>query len=528
MLNRKKKRLKYLREAWAKPVERYRNFDFISFYHNAVSKSAGQEVIDDKTWNDLEMEKLFSYMDRTTSSIGQQYLFNTLRVYEKDPADLKKRLSLISYMRENATSREELQLKLDGLNNTKSYFITSLIFGKLPDRPGLYFLIYLLPLAMLLSLFLIPFNNQFLLFAIVIGVINIIVEQVYSKNFYRYYAGFSALNNLLNCAISISGMKGARELPQTGFLLKNRHILKRLRKKIGFLAVDRSGGNEFIRMMIEYLNLVFLYDLVAFLRSLKYLESQKSIIQDTFESIAELDAAISVASFLDEVPSFAVPEFRDNREITLLDVYHPLIPNAVDNSISGIRKSVLITGSNMAGKTTFIKTVGINFILAQTLNICLAKKAVIPRLIVKSAIRREDNLEESKSYYFVEIERLLSFIELSNNGLKYLFLIDEIFRGTNTVERLSSSTAVLRYLNKENFSFVTTHDIELQELLGNTYRIFHFSEQVADHKFYFDYKIKEGTTFSGNAIKLLELKGYPAEIIKDAGSVKDILLDKNK
>jgi len=182
----------------------------------------------------------------------------------------------------------------------------------------------------------------------------------------------------------------------------------------------------------------------------------------------------------------------------------------------------------MAGKTTFIKTVGINFILAQTLNICLAKKAVIPQLIVKSAIRREDNLEESKSYYFVEIERLLSFIELSVNKLEYLFLIDEIFRGTNTIERLSSSTAVLKYLDKNNFSFVTTHDIELQELLNNSYRIFHFCEQITDHKFYFDYKIHEGTTFSGNAIKLLEIKGYPEEIINEAGSVRNLLLNKKK
>lgn len=527
MFNKNKKKLKYIREAWAKPVERFRNLDLISFYHNAVSNSGAREVVDDKTWKDLDMDKFFASMDRTTSSIGQQYLFNILKNYENDAAVLNKRLNLFTHMRGNAETRENLQLKLEGLNNTKSYFITSLIFGKLPERPVFYFLIYLLPLVMLLSLFLIPFNNQFLLFAIAIGVINIIVEQVYSKNFYRYYSGFSALNNLLNCAISISGMKGARELPQTGFLLKNRHILRRLRKKIGFLAVDRSGGNDFIRMAIEYLNLVFLYDLVAFLRALKYLESQKSIIQDTFESLAELDAAISVASFLEEIPYYSVPEFKENKAITLDQVYHPLIPDAVNNSISDIDKSVLITGSNMAGKTTFIKTVGINFILAQTLNICLAKKAVIPRLIVKSAIRREDNLEESKSYYFVEIERLLSFIELCNNGLKYLFLIDEIFRGTNTVERLSSSTAVLRYLNKNNFSFVTTHDIELQELLGNTYRIFHFSEQVADHKFYFDYKIKEGTTFSGNAIKLLVLKGYPAEIIKDAGSVKNLLLDKD-
>jgi len=115
---------------------------------------------------------------------------------------------------------------------------------------------------------------------------------------------------------------------------------------------------------------------------------------------------------------------------------------------------------------------------------------------------------------------------LSEGQNKYLFLIDEIFRGTNTIERLASSTAVLKYLDTNNKVFVTTHDIELQDLLDNNFKIFHFSEQVENGKFFFNYKIKEGPCSSGNAIKLLDIMKYPESITKEANSiVKELLLN---
>ncbi|MDP3830779.1 MAG: hypothetical protein Q8Q47_05890, partial [Ignavibacteriaceae bacterium] len=189
---------------------------------------------------------------------------------------------------------------------------------------------------------------------------------------------------------------------------------------------------------------------------------------------------------------------------------------AVSNSLQNFEKSALITGSNMSGKTTFIKTVGINFILSQTLYFSLSSELNIPKLIVKSAIHRNEDLEIGKSYFFVEIETINNFIKLGDNRGDYLFLIDEIFRGTNTIERLASSTAVLKHLDKRNKVLVTTHDIELQELLNNNFNMYHFSEQVAFEKYFFDYKIKEGPCSSGNAIKLLEIMGYPISIINDA------------
>ena len=343
MLRSKKENLKELREAWGKQVDKYRNFDLISFYHEAISKSEDKETVDDKTWLDLNLESFFSYMDRATSSIGQQFLFHMLKSYERNSDTQNKRNKTIQFLKGNHNIREDLQLKLKSVNNTKSYFISSLIFGDLPERPKLYYLLYLLPILMAISIMLIPFHNQFLMLAIGISILNIFVEHIYTKKIYRYFAGFAALNNLINCALSISKLDQIEELPEIGFLKKNRHVLKRMRKKIGFLVFDRSGGNEFIGMVIAYLNLIFLYDLTTYLRSIKYLETQKRVIQHTFESVAELDAAISIASFLEDIPYYTVPEFTQGKEISFSEVYHPLIKDAVSNSIKGVNRSVLIT-----------------------------------------------------------------------------------------------------------------------------------------------------------------------------------------
>ncbi len=526
MFFKKKKILRQLQQNWGKRIEKYRNFDLIASYHDLKSQFNKDELIDEKTWSDLNLESLFVNLDRTTGNIGQQYLYHLIREYEKDKKILNERYNLFCFFKDNAEIRENIQLKLTGLDDTKTYFISSLIFGDIPDRPRFYYLLYLLPVITIISFALIPFYNSFLLVGVGFSLINIIVNLIYSKKIYKYFSGFSGLSRLINCAEAISKINTGNKLSQIEMLKKNKSVLSRLRKKMRYIVIDKTEGNDLILMGIEYLNMVLLYDLLSYLRSIGYIKAKKEIIQQTFEIVAELDVAIAIASYLEEIPYHCVPNFIETNELTFKEIYHPLIKDAVPNTVKGINQSVLITGSNMAGKTTFIKTVGINFILAQTLNICLAKEAFFPMLTVKSAIKREDDIEQSKSYYYVEVERLLEFIELSKDKSEYLFLIDEIFRGTNTVERLSSSTAVLSYLSKSNFVFVTTHDIELQSLLNNTFKIFHFSEQVTNNHFYFDYKIKEGTTFSGNAIKLLELKGYPASVVSNANSVKEILLKK--
>jgi DNA mismatch repair ATPase MutS len=309
------------------------------------------------------------------------------------------------------------------------------------------------------------------------------------------------------------------------FLKSQRTVLMSLRKKLGYLVIDKEALHELVRISIEYLNMFFLFDLIAYYRSVDILLKSRGDIRAVFDACGTVDASIAFASYLEEVPYSSTPIFHDAQTIHFKDLYHPLIKDAVSNTVENLSGSVLITGSNMSGKTTFIKTVGISVMLSQSLHASFAKELRIPRLMVKSAIRRNESLEEGKSYFFAEIEALLEFMRLSEKKHHYLFLIDEIFRGTNTIERLASSTAVLKHLNANNTVFVTTHDIELQELLEQSFRMFHFSEQVEDGRFFFDYTIREGPCSSGNAIKLLEIMDYPASVTAEAAALAKVLKD---
>ncbi len=279
--------------------------------------------------------------------------------------------------------------------------------------------------------------------------------------------------------------------------------------------------------IIEYLNLLFLFDLRAYLRSVIIMEDHLDEIREVFEAVAELDAIISLASYMEETENLTTPKFVSKKEISFKNLYHPVVEDAVSNSVSEMNKSALITGSNMAGKTTFIKTVGVNLILAQAIYLCHASNITTFRFCIKSSIKREDNLENSKSYFFAEIEGIQHFVEFAKNNDNYLFLIDEIFRGTNTIERLATSTAVLDFLNHSNIVLVTTHDIELQYLLENKFDAYHFSEQVENGKFFFDYKIINGSYSKGNAIKLLEIMDYPEKITIRANEIANGLKEKN-
>lgn len=519
-----KKKNELLRKNWGKPIIRYRDMELIANYHNSLPKESDENLVDNKTWNDLDFDTIFAIIDRSTSGIGQQYLYHLLHKYETE-AVLKKRFELVSFFKEDNETREKVQNSLSNLSGVPSYFISYLVLCKSLPYTKYYKFFYLLSVLLPLSLILISASGIFLFVALSILVGNVIINKIYSNQIYQFYSGFSSFNSLLNSAIKISKIPTEKEIEELELLKKKRELLKSIKKKLGYLVIDKESLNELAVVVIEYLNLFFLFDLIAYNRSVNSLLKYRENMHEVFKAVAGLDAAISIASYLQETKNYSNPVFNNSGTISFEDMYHPLIKDAVPNSLRNIDKSVLITGSNMSGKTTFIKTFGVNMILSQTLYISLSNTFNIPRYEVKTSIKRNEEMEEGKSYFFVEIEAIKQFINLSGNRNKFIFLIDEIFRGTNTIERLSASTAVLKYLNVENKVFVTTHDIELQELLHNSFYMYHFSEQVEEKRFFFNYKINEGPCTAGNAIKLLEITGYPEKIINEANSiVNDILL----
>lgn len=528
MFNRKKNKLKNLRSQWGNSVDKFRNFDLIATYLEKRTDEFNSQLVDSKTWVDLNFDSIFTKLDRNITGIGEQYLYYLLHKYENDENILAERIRLIKNLKSNHNLREEIQLKLLHLNGNNSYFIPYIIFDKKLPFTKFYRLFYILSVLPLLSIILVYINSTFLFLTFGLLLVNMLINKMFSKTTDKYSAGFSALNSLIITAKALTKIKHSSAVKDLDYLKKEKTLLKKIGKKLGYLVIDPKKMDPLIGIAAEYFNVYMLMNLITYFRSVNILQKQQKNIQAVYEAVANLDVSISLASFLEETGNYSIPIFNNEKFIKFENLRHPLIDNAVPNTMKNkLSKSVLITGSNMSGKTTFIKNVGVNIMLSRTLNFCLADKFSTHRFVVKSAIEREEDLEGGKSYFFGEVDELKKFISFSENSGDYLFLIDEIFRGTNTIERLAASTAVLKYLNKQNKVLVTTHDIELQYLLQNRFEMFHFSEQVENNEYFFNYKIQKGPAKSGNAIKLLEIENYPVSLTEEAFTIVEKLIENN-
>ena len=517
--NSREKRVVELRRSWGKEVSRERNMDLIAMYHLLLAEH--RETVDDQEWQDLAMDEVFARVDRTVGMPGRQILYHQMRTYVNDDGILAERARQYATFRVEASLRENIQLLLARISGQRGAWIAPLLLKLLPEKPRHAWLLYLcsaLSIVCLVGLF---FFRPLFIPALALLTLNIVINETYGRRITHYFPGYSQLDAMLCVCQKLSRIPNVDHLPQLDKMRELEPLVARLRKRLGWLVVDRTQMPELVSAFFGYLNLFFLFDVVVFLHSLTALRQHQAELVELLEAFGSLDAAISVASFLEDVPNSTVPSLVAERRIDAIGMYHPLLTMPVGNPLQLDSTSALITGSNMAGKTTFIRTVGINVILAQTLHICLAEKAILPRAIVRSSIRREDRLSEGRSYYFSELERILEFIRTEGNNRLHLFLIDEIFRGTNTVERIAASTAVLRHLGQKQMVLVTTHDLELQELLGNEYDMYHFQERIVEGRCDFDYIIQAGPARSRNAIRLLELSGYPESITREAMRMAD-------
>jgi DNA mismatch repair ATPase MutS len=180
---------------------------------------------------------------------------------------------------------------------------------------------------------------------------------------------------------------------------------------------------------------------------------------------------------------------------------------------------VLITGSNMSGKTTFVRALGANAVLAQSVATTRASIWRAPVFRIRTSIGQSDSLLEGKSYYLAEVESVRRMLLSKESGVQHLFLLDELFRGTNTSERVAAGYATLAWLHRgDDLVVVATHDVELHALLGDTYEAYHFREQVQDGALTFDYRVQPGLSSTRNAIALLEVMRFPAGLVADARS----------
>lgn len=263
---------------------------------------------------------------------------------------------------------------------------------------------------------------------------------------------------------------------------------------------------------------VFLREVIPVSKAFFLLQGRQEQIEEVFRYFGLVDVLCSVSELRNGLPYYVLPEACSEGETFHAEgFYHPLIERCIPNDITLCGKSVLVTGSNMSGKTTFIRAIGLNLLSAQVLHTCFARSFRFPMdTALYSAIHLEDSLMEGKSFFLQEVQIVREMLEAGKECWRF-FLLDELFKGTNTVERIAIAKAVLSALaHKNSIVFASTHDVELASLLEDEYELFHFCECVADNTLSFDYKLKPGPVTERNAIRIIEMCGYPQEVVREA------------
>ncbi|PCI06318.1 MAG: DNA mismatch repair protein MutS [Flavobacteriaceae bacterium] len=523
----RKKRRKNFRDSlvknWGKPKkDDFFNFYNISrYYENNFHKKEAYHIIADATKEDLDLDELFKFLDRTTSKIGQQYLYFKLRTIG-GIEELKEFGKLSDLFLENDSLRLESQWNLSVLKTEEAYDLELLINDEPLKKPSYFKFIYASSIASVICLGLAFVNPMFSLFLLPLFCVNTVFHYKNKDNINYYINGVSQLTKALKVSKKLLSFEELKtHFDEVSFI---KHV-QSIQLKTEFIRFEKGLTNEYAALFwlpIELIKIQFNLELLVFYSFIEDITKEKQHIDALFQFIGKVDAAISTASVRAGALPTCTPVFVSEKQLSVSEITHPLVGNCIDNDLILVNDSLLLTGSNMSGKSTFIRTMALNSILAQTCYFCFAKSYQAPYFKLYSSIRISDDLSEQTSYYLQEVLNIKKLIKASHSKQPCLFVLDEIFKGTNTVERVSAGKAILSYLNKGNHMvMVSTHDIELTDLLSeDNYKLHHFSESILNESLFFDHKLKEGKLKTRNAIKVLELYDYPMEIITKARGVE--------
>lgn len=503
------------------PTREYDHDHFQSIPHYFERHKDDEFCIDDITWNDLDMDRVFMLLNNTQSSAGEEYLYKILRIPCFSEQELLERERLNRYMDEHEEIRTVLQQTFWKMGYTKRISLADYIgsFLELQSKGGASQ--YLCTLWVLIAV-------GIMFVQVSIGMLVLVAVLIWNVN--AYFKTKAEIDSYFICTAYIARLvEGCMELgsrQDAGLEVYEKEMLHAARSLAPIIKKARIIGNAtnvsdgLAETIMQYLNMVFHMDLISFYGILDIVKAHIDDVERLLELVGKLETSIAVASFRRTLPYYCEPQFvaKTGNYLCAVDLYHPLVEHPVANCIEETR-SVLLTGSNASGKSTFLKTAAINAILAQTIHTCMANSCRTGFYRVMSSMALKDNLETGESYYMVEIRSLKRIMTEAahKNTAPVMCFVDEVLRGTNTVERVAASSRILQSLAKDGaFVFAATHDIELTHLLEKEYANYHFREEVRDNDISFNYILNKGRATTRNAIKLLGIMGYNEEVIKKA------------
>lgn len=484
--------------------------------------------------NDLDIlgkHSLLQLMDTATYQGGTDKLAEYLLTREPDPVEIKKRQSVVKELTSIPRFRDRLHL-LAELNHeqdlsgdwsleqllshlqqseVKNYTVPLLILGGLAALNiillGLYLTGILGPYVII----------SFVLYLVIYNFNSERISGLYNES-YQIEKQLSRFNAILHFLETYNYRSKEKLKKFCRPFWDSDYSPSRYVKRI--IRIAGAASSQQSEVVWVLLNFLMPWDLYFAQKLSTYKKELAPKLSEWLSHFHQLEAFSSMANFawLNPECTFSLPDVKSEKPFDARDLGHPLIPKSekVTNDITIDSKGdiLLITGSNMAGKSTFLRTMGIN------LSLCFAGAPVnasyfstIPFRLY-SSINVTDSLDNGLSHFYAEVKRLRELLNLLRDHHKtpVFFMVDEIYRGTNNRERLQGSEAFLKNVaGKNGVGLVSTHDLELAQLEETIAELsnWHFSETIEEGKMSFEYKLKPGPCPSTNALKIMEMEGLP-------------------
>ena len=462
----------------------------------------------------------FQFTNRTSTTLGSDRLAN----YLSDPAPPEttlQRQAAVAELSDRLDWRQELNAYGLSIQDRPEDLVELRNWLDLPPFVGtsrwLPLMLWLVPIyvvvALILSVIYLPYQLWIFVFVIPGWILYRTKSQVdevhrHTERSTKILAGYADLvehveGEQFQSALlqSIGARFHTSERPASEHLNRLSYLIRQLNLRDNFFAI--------------IFNLVSLWDLRYVLRLEKWRAALRTDLLEWFEGLAELEALHSLANTRYNNPEWCFPEFTEQEFLEAEQLGHPLLrpEKRVDNEFATPTRGhiKLVTGSNMAGKSTFLRTVGLNIVLSRTGSVVCARALSLPPLEVYTSMRTVDALHEDTSSFYAELKRLKYIIEATEAGRRVYFLLDEILKGTNSRDRHKGSRALIQQLiDARGAGIIATHDLELGDIearSNGTVENWRMEVEIEEGELMFDYTLKKGVTQSFNATELMRRMG---------------------
>jgi hypothetical protein len=463
---------------------------------------------------------LYHLLNRATTSHGREWLANALKVSYYEKKDIESIQDSVRTM--SGQVRQRQLITASGLvhqeteGNLRDVYSWLEMPSVLSSKKWIMVCRWLLPLLALGAAYYYLDSDHLFPLALCIGV-NWLLTGYFLSYINRQHSLLSKKQQILDQYTAILRSFLQVDAGRSPLLIRLQAGSGEACRSISRLAKLTQFFDQRLNMLVSLImNSFLLYDVQCTLELERWKGKNKSALPGWIHSVGNIECLNSLASFAYNHPDYVYPVVTDEFvQISARKLAHPLIPDpdrVANDVILGKEGRIhLITGSNMSGKTTFLRTVGVNMVLAQCGAPVCATEFIFRPMRILSSVRITDSLQEHTSYFMAELKRLLEIVSCLEEGFPALVLIDEILRGTNSEDKtLGSEKFIARLLEYPCLSLFATHDLtlgQLEEKYPDRVRNYCFESQIRDGELFFDYLLKKGIAKNRNASFLMEKMG---------------------